>query len=159
MPADAATEPANFPRGIEIVTGTLIRNKKGEILLIKSPKWEDKWLIPGGHVEPGEKILDSAFREAQEETGLPLTPITIVTFRELIAPKDFHRSAHLISFVCLLETDDATKMKVDPREVSDYRWVLPEDVLQLPLTGDLPNTMKAYIAFSRKHTKLLSHGS
>lgn len=49
-----------FPRGIEVVSGTIIRNREGEILLTKSPKWNNKWVIPGGHIEPGESILHAA---------------------------------------------------------------------------------------------------
>ena len=44
-----------FPRGVELVCGVIIR--KGEkILLAKSPKWRNKWVFPGGHIEPGESI-------------------------------------------------------------------------------------------------------
>ncbi len=62
-----------LPRGIEVVSGAIIRDKEGKILLTKSPKWKNKWIFPGGHIEPGEKILDAAKREAEEETGLKLT--------------------------------------------------------------------------------------
>ncbi len=33
-----------------------------------------RWLQPGGHLEPGEAPWEAAWREAQEETGLPLCP-------------------------------------------------------------------------------------
>ncbi len=32
------------------------------------------WLQPGGHIDRGEAPLEAAFREACEETGLPVTP-------------------------------------------------------------------------------------
>ena len=66
------TESINpkYPHGVEVVVGIVIENPKGEILLVKSPKWGDKWTIPGGHVDPGENIFKTAIREAKEETGL-----------------------------------------------------------------------------------------
>lgn len=40
-----------------------------EILLITS-KRSGKWLIPKGHVEPQEELVDAAAREALEEAGV-----------------------------------------------------------------------------------------
>ncbi len=35
------------------------------------PKWQaGKWNGPGGHIEPGEEILEAAVRECAEEVGL-----------------------------------------------------------------------------------------
>jgi len=39
--------------------GALIFNSKGEIFLMKSHKWNNKYCIPGGHVELGE-IMENA---------------------------------------------------------------------------------------------------
>jgi 8-oxo-dGTP diphosphatase len=45
---------------------------KNKILLIKrkNKPYEGKWALPGGFVEYGEKVEDSAIREFFEETGL-----------------------------------------------------------------------------------------
>jgi len=40
-----------------------------EVALIHRPKYGD-WTFPKGGVEPGENLLQTAFRECQEETGL-----------------------------------------------------------------------------------------
>ena len=87
-----------FPKGIEITGSAIIENEKGEILIVKSPKWPNKWLLPGGHVDPGETIMDAQKREAEEETGLSLKAVDIISFGELINSKDFYRPAHFIYF-------------------------------------------------------------
>lgn len=45
---------------------------RGDLLLLQDrvkPDWHG-WTMPGGHVEPGESIVDAVVREMQEETGL-----------------------------------------------------------------------------------------
>ena len=81
---------------VEVVAAPIIINDKREILLIKSHKWGDKYLIPGGHIEQGETIFEAAKREGEEETGLKLEPQYCVNIGELIYDPDFHRKAHLI---------------------------------------------------------------
>ena len=41
-----------------------------EILLISSAKNHDKWLVPGGGVDPGEDVAAAAMRETFEEAGV-----------------------------------------------------------------------------------------
>jgi nucleoside triphosphatase len=139
-----------FPRGIEVITGTIIRNQKGEILLITNAKWNGKWIIPGGHVEPSETIMDSAQREILEETGLQVIPIGVMDFQEVINPPTFHRPAHFIAFHCIFETTEDTTLNPDPREVSAYKWVTPEDALHEDLTPSIETVIKNYIAYIKK---------
>ena len=44
----------------------------GKILLTKRKDFP-VWCIPGGHLSPGESLLDAAVREAKEETGLDVS--------------------------------------------------------------------------------------
>ncbi|MGF7144091.1 ADP-ribose pyrophosphatase YjhB (NUDIX family) [Anaerotaenia torta] len=53
-------------------SGACITNEKGEILLQKRSKTENIWGLPGGGVELGESIEETAIREVKEETGLDI---------------------------------------------------------------------------------------
>jgi 8-oxo-dGTP pyrophosphatase MutT (NUDIX family) len=43
-----------------------------QVVLVQ-PTGRDTWVLPKGHVEPGEAVMDAAVREACEESGLQVT--------------------------------------------------------------------------------------
>lgn len=139
----------NFPRGVELVTGTVIRNKKGEILLTKSPKWSNKWVIPGGHVEPGETIQEGAKREGEEETGLKLSDGEFFYWGEIINPSDFHRPAHFVYFDYFFDILE-DQVHLDNQELTEYQWVSSEDIFTYDMAMPIPITMKKYIELIKK---------
>jgi 8-oxo-dGTP pyrophosphatase MutT (NUDIX family) len=56
----------------EVSAGGLIwrrREGKVEVVLVR-PAGKQTWVLPKGHLEPGEGIIDAAAREATEESGL-----------------------------------------------------------------------------------------
>jgi len=46
--------------------GALVRGR--EVCLIR-PQGKDRWQLPKGHIDPGEKAAETAVREVLEETG------------------------------------------------------------------------------------------
>ncbi|MDD5627126.1 MAG: NUDIX domain-containing protein [Patescibacteria group bacterium] len=134
----------HFPRGVEIVNTAIIKNKKGEILIARSPKWSNKWTLPGGHLEPGENLLASAQREAEEETGLKVKPIKIIDSNELINSPDFHRPSHVVYYDCLFEFVRG-KLKLEKNELSKAKWVLPEKALKLDLADGCRKSIQHYL--------------
>jgi ADP-ribose pyrophosphatase YjhB (NUDIX family) len=122
---------SKYENTVEVVASPLIVRKDGKILLIKSHKWGDQYLIPGGHVNPGETIFEGAKREGEEETGLKLKPLHCVNVGELINDSTYYRKAHLIYFhiVCEAMTEE---VRLDGKELQEFFWVTPEEALKLP---------------------------
>lgn len=63
--------------------------RAGEVLLIRraKPPLTDAWSLPGGHVEPGETMLDAAHRELTEETGVTARLDTLIGAYDVL-PRD-----------------------------------------------------------------------
>lgn len=67
-----------YPR---VGIGVMIKNHNNEILLglRKGSHGSGEWSFPGGHVEFGEKIFETAKREVKEETGLEIEKFELIS--------------------------------------------------------------------------------
>lgn len=130
----------------EPTTGAFIRNKKGALLLVKSPKWGNYWTVPGGHIEIGETIEESVIREVKEEVGIKVKLLRVFSTLEAIFSKQFHKRKHFIFLQCecLMEKDQP--IKLDGREIINYKWFPLESAKKLKNVNE----------FSKKSIKLLS---
>lgn len=45
-------------------------NNQVQYLLVRATRAPNEWVLPKGHVEPGETIQEAALREVREETGV-----------------------------------------------------------------------------------------
>ena len=64
--ADPDAPKAN---SLVVAVGAVVRNDRGEILLIERTD-NGLWALPGGAQEIGESIKDAVRREVREETGI-----------------------------------------------------------------------------------------
>ncbi|MFB6203457.1 MAG: NUDIX domain-containing protein [Candidatus Nanohaloarchaea archaeon] len=126
-------------------TGALILNENDEVFLMKSPKWDDQWLVPGGKVDKGESMRDCLKREVQEETGLEVSDLEFLEAKDGGNPDDFERDTHFIflNFVCRAEDQE---VRLDEREAVDHTWIEPERAVEeLDLNDSTRDFIETYL--------------
>lgn len=127
----------------EPTVGIFIFNQKGEVLLLRSHKWPGMYVVPGGHVELGERLEEAAIREAKEETGLDIYDLEFINFQQFIYDPAFWKRRHFIFFDFAAKTDDSEVELND--EAQNYLWSQPEAALQLSLDHYTRVTMETYL--------------
>jgi len=126
----------------EPTVGAVILNNKNEILLVKSHKWNDNYVIPGGHIELGEKIEVALRREVKEETGLEIYGIKFLGLQQCIFDKDFEKKKHFIfiDFVC--KTNDEKVVLNEEHE--NFIWIKIDEISDLPLEDFTKKLLEEY---------------
>jgi len=132
----------------EATVGALIVNDKGEILLVKSYKWGNKYTVPGGHIELGERSETAVKREVKEEVGLEVLPVKLLLVQEAIYPADYVKHEHYIFMDYLCRTS-SPEVKLDGKEIQEYLWMEPHDAIQLDLESFTRNLVMEYLNYLR----------
>ncbi len=112
------------------------------IVLIRRKNPPPGWAIPGGFIDYGEKAEDAAVREALEETGLPVTLVTLLGVYSDPA-RDPRR--HTISTVYI----GAAKGTPSGRDDAAEARLFPEDGLPSPITFDHARILADYFRYKK----------
>jgi nucleoside triphosphatase len=135
----------HFP---EPTVGVFIFNSKGEILLLQSHKWPGAYVVPGGHVELGERLEETAVREAKEETGLDIYDLEFILFQEFVYDPAFWKQRHFIFFDFAAKANSTDVVLND--EAQEYIWIEPGNALDLNLDTYTRKTIEAYLEKTRR---------
>ena len=126
---------------VELTVLCLI-HKNGRYLLQDRIKNDWKgYTLPGGHIEPGESIVDAVIRDMQEETGL------MISHPHLCGVKQFPlEEGRYIVFLFeteefegdLRSSEEGTMHWIDERELSKVNLVEDfEDLIEVMLDDEL----------------------
>jgi len=128
----------------EATVGALVVNQQGDVLMVRSSKWNDKFTVPGGHIELGERAEDAIKREVREETGLDVEPVKLLLVQQAIYPRDYHKHEHFVfmDYICVARSSE---VKLDGRELQEFVWVKPEDALDLDMEEYTRNFVVKYL--------------
>lgn len=114
----------------KIIASALVE-KDGKFLLVKETLEDNKdyWIVPGGHVEFGEKIKDTVKREIKEETNLDIEIVKFMDFKEAIFAKHGY---HTVIFFFLAKplTDEIV---LSEEKVLDAKFFTKEELKDLNL--------------------------
>jgi nucleoside triphosphatase len=132
----------------EPTVGVFIFNQQGELLLLKSHKWPGVYVVPGGHVELGERLEETAVREAKEETGLDIYDLEFINFQEFIYDPAFWKQRHFIFFDYAAKTDNTQVALND--EAEEYIWIDVKEALGLELDTYTRSSIETYLKKTRQ---------
>lgn len=115
-----------------LIVVPIIKNDVGSVLLCKMPAdrgvFPGKWGLPGGGVEPGERIEEALRREVLEELGVSVTAAKPLFFKDGVHEKTFPNEGKRIIYMVFLlyECRIAAEQPICLNsEFSEYTWVEP----------------------------------
>ena len=117
---------ASLPRK-RMAAMALFRDDLGRVLLV-NPTYKDEWLLPGGTIEADESPHAACRREVVEETGLDRVPGRIVAVDWVPAQSDWPEGLSVIYDGGVLSSADIEDIVVDGEEISEFRFVAPDQV-------------------------------
>ena len=127
----------------EPTVGVFIFNQQDKLLLLRSHKWPGVYVVPGGHVELGERLEEAAVREAKEETGLDIHDLEFINFQEFIYDPAFWKQRHFIFFDFIAKTEGTQVVLND--EAQEYIWIDSKEALGLALDTYTRFSIEAYL--------------
>ena len=118
-----------------VTASALVARPDGSAFLMVHHRRLDRWLQPGGHVEPEDpSVFAAARREAAEETGVtlfeaPIGPGVLDVDVHPVPPRG-GKPGHVHYDIRFLLTTAATDIAPSPSEVRDARWFTAEEALR-----------------------------
>lgn len=125
----------------------VIEKKEKKILLVKHKKF-NKWVQPGGHIEPNESPEEAVLREVYEETGLHIKllgerfPRETDFVRPLAIQRNSGKQEDLhIDIVYVAEPVRENELIFDENESLAIGWFSRNDLENISVFPDIKITM------------------
>jgi ADP-ribose pyrophosphatase YjhB (NUDIX family) len=115
--------------------------RDGKILLVRRARSPARgfYSLPGGRVEFGETLHAALHREVDEETALRIEIVDLAGWREVVPGTTGGGHYLIMSFAARWTSGEV----VLNDELDDFRWLAPEGLSDLKLTGGLPEVIQS----------------
>ena len=115
--------------------GVMIQNEKGEALLglRQGSHGAGEWSFPGGHLEFGETVFQTAQREVKEETGLDVNQFKLISVADEMR---YIKSdgKHYLNIGVKAEYQGGEPKVMEPDKCKEWEWFsldnLPKKMLE-----------------------------
>ena len=127
--------------------------EKGSTILLQNRVKKDwrGYTLPGGHIEPGESIVDAVVREIQEETGL-----TVLDPR-LCGVKQFPiEGGRYLVFLFKARSFTGT---LRASEEGSVEWIERSELPELPTVADFAELLSVFDRDNLSEFQYINHGS
>lgn len=131
-----------------IITVGLIWNDHDQLLLCKMKPdrgvFPGQWGLPGGGIEPGERMEQALQRELREELGIEVSSIRPAFFKDGLYEKllpDGHAQPVYMIFLLFHGRLAGGTIELN-EEFSEYRWVSQADLPRLDLNVETADSLR-----------------
>lgn len=124
------------------VNAIILDNTKKKVLIIKRKEGihSGKWAFPGGIVKKNETPKQALTREVKEELGLDIKKI----IKKIEDYEYFRKNKEKTFGKSYLVSVKNLKIKINPREISKFKWATIEEIEKLDCIPDMSlEVMKA----------------
>jgi 8-oxo-dGTP pyrophosphatase MutT (NUDIX family) len=132
LPTQRSERPKNIKK--QIVAGFVIyRHTSDGVKFLLLYRRGEYWNFPKGHFEEGERSLNTALRETEEETGLKKSELRIVPDFRAYEKFHFERGDEKIydTVILYLAETKQPNIRISPREHSGFAWFLYHDAVKV----------------------------
>ncbi|MBW2646568.1 MAG: NUDIX domain-containing protein [Deltaproteobacteria bacterium] len=131
------------------VVRLIIENTQGEVLILQRAESEyatGSWCLPGGKVNYGDTVEQSAARELQEETSLVCNSLRFLFYQDSLPLKPGGMQCVNLYFECAVSGNIVLN-----NESSHFEWIGPSDLekYEIAFRNDL-----ALICYWKGHDNL-----
>ena len=121
------------------VSAAIFRDSR--ILLVRRARSPAKgfYSLPGGRVEFGETLHAALHREVDEETALKIEIVDLAGWREVVPGTTGGGHYLIMSFAARWTSGEV----VLNDELDDFKWLAPDGLSDLKLTGGLQEVMQS----------------
>lgn len=104
-----------------VIAQGLLRDEQGRVLLCRLT-YKNEWDLPGGVIESGESPAVGLVRELEEELGVTVTVLDLITVNWLPAWRGWDDACVLLFDLGVAEAGITDEMQLQPTEIAGIEW-------------------------------------